>query len=367
MKPIRILQVVTTMNRGGLETMLMNYYRQLDKGKIQFDFLTHRNDPAQYDEEIEALGGKIYHLPILNPFSKNYRYELSRFFKTHPEYKIVHSHLDCLSAIPLNYARKHGVPIRIAHGHSASQNKNMKYIVKRYYKRLIPEYATKIFACGDKAGTWMFGKNKYEVFYNAIDAERYVYSLNTARKVRAQINIPSDALVVGHVGRMDHAKNQSYIIDIFMNFHKEHQNSHLVLIGSGPLRDELKQKSVIYGIHNSVHFLGVRSDVPDLMQAMDCLLFPSLFEGLSLVMIEAQAAGLPVLASSAVSKECAITDLVKFMSLDEAPEKWANKLWRMVQQTKRRNTYEEIVVAHYDIKANVKWLEEFYQSQYTLD
>lgn len=367
MKPIRVLHVVTNMDRGGLETMLMNYYRQVDRDRIQFDFLTHRAETAAYDDEIEALGGKIFHLPLLNPFSKNYLYELDRFFKTNPEYKIVHSHLDCMSALPLSHAKKNGVPVRIAHGHSASQNKDLKYILKLFYKRLIPKYATKVFACGYKAGDWMFGKNRYEVFYNAINAERYIYSPNTSHQAREQLHIPADAFVVGHVGRMDAAKNQSYVIDVFEELHRVHPKSHLILIGNGPLRDVLKQKAETYGLNDVIHFLGIRSDVPELLQAMDCLLFPSLFEGLGIATIEAQAAGLPVLSSSNVPKESAITNLVEFMTLDESPHKWAEKLWQMVQMNKRRNTYNEIVAAHFDIKTKSKWLEEFYLSQHTVD
>ena len=155
MKPIRILYVVTYMGRGGLETMLMNYYRQIDRNEVQFDFLVHRDFEADYDKEILKLGGKIYHLPRLNPWDYRYLKKLDEFFQQHKEYKIVHSHLDCMAGIPLKYAKKNGIPVRIAHAHSKSQDKDFKYPLKLWMKRMIPRYATKLFACGEEAGEWM--------------------------------------------------------------------------------------------------------------------------------------------------------------------------------------------------------------------
>ena len=157
-EPIRVLQVVTHMNRGGLETMLMNYYRNIDRNKVQFDFLTHRpeNEKKDYDDEIRGLGGKIYHMPVLNPFSPSYMKSLDRFFKEHKEYKIVHSHLDCLSAYPLKAAKKNGVPVRIAHAHTTLVDTNLKKYIKLFSKKKISKYATNLFACGQRAGKWMF-------------------------------------------------------------------------------------------------------------------------------------------------------------------------------------------------------------------
>ena len=147
MRQIRVLQVVTYMGRGGLETMLMNYYRKIDREKIQFDFLVHRDFETDYDEEIQRLGGRIYRLSRLNPVSKVYLDQLDSFFKEHREYRIVHSHLDCMAGIPLKYAKKNGVPVRIAHAHNSNQTKDKKYLLKLLYKRMIPKYATDFYAC----------------------------------------------------------------------------------------------------------------------------------------------------------------------------------------------------------------------------
>ena len=198
-QPIRILQVVTYMGRGGLETMLMNYYRQIDREKIQFDFLTHREFQADYDDEIEGMGGKIYRLPKLIPWSLNYRKALSVFFREHPEYRIVHVHQDCLSSIVLKCAKKHHVPERIAHSHSSSQEKNFKFLIKAYYKQFIPKYATELYACGKQSGEWMFNGAPFHVINNAIDVRKYIYSPVCAQKKRKELGISEDILVLGHV------------------------------------------------------------------------------------------------------------------------------------------------------------------------
>ena len=185
-EPIRVLQVVTYMGRGGLETMLMNYYRNIDRDKVQFDFLTHRDERWDYDDEIESLGGKIYHLPKLNPFSKSYLNALDKFFKEHKEYQIVHCHQDCLSGVVLKVAKKNGVRFTIAHAHSASQDKNLKYIIKALAKKNIKKYSDKMFACGEEAGKWMFETDNFEVLNNAIDTDLYAYNKEKADKVKEE-------------------------------------------------------------------------------------------------------------------------------------------------------------------------------------
>ena len=195
---IRVLQVVTYMGRGGLETMLMNYYRHMDRSKIQFDFLVHRDFEADYDKEILELGGKIYHVSRLVPWSRSYRRELKKFLQEHPEYKIVHVHQDCLSTVALRCAKECDVPVRIAHSHSSSAVKNMKYLIKLHYMKQIPKYATHMFACGKQAGDWMFSGSEYEIIRNAIDTTKYQYSFNVAEQVRNELEIDKN-IIIGHV------------------------------------------------------------------------------------------------------------------------------------------------------------------------
>lgn len=355
---IRVLQVVTYMGRGGLETMLMNYYRNIDRDKVQFDFLTHRDERWDYDDEIESLGGKIYHLPKLNPFSKSYLNALDKFFKEHKEYQIVHCHQDCLSGFVLKVAKKNGVKFTIAHSHNANQDKNLKYLIKVFEKRKIPKYADKLFACGDEAGRWMFNTDNFEVLNNAIDTDLYTYNKEKADKVKKEFSI-ENKFVVGHVGRFSTQKNHEFLIDIFNEVQKIKEDSVLMLVGDGDLRPEMEQKVRDLQIENKVIFTGVRSDVNDLMQGMDVFLFPSLYEGLGIVLIEAQAAGLKCVISDTIPKDGVLTDDVACRSLTQSPIVWANEILKY-QEYKRTNNKEIIKKADYDIKNNAKTLEQFY-------
>lgn len=359
---IRILQIVTYMGRGGLETMLMNYYRHIDRNKVQFDFLVHRDFEADYDKEIQELGGKIYHVSRLVPWSKGYRKELKDFFYEHPEYKIVHVHQDCLSAVALQCAEECGVPVRIAHSHSSSAVKNIKYPIKLYYMRKIPKYATHLFSCGKQAGDWMFSGNSYDIMRNAIDVKRYQYSFDKAQMIRQKLNLDGKR-VIGHVGNFTPAKNHSFLLDIFQQLLEKDRNVCLLLVGGGEGMTAIREKVNTMGIKDKVIFTGVRSDVNQLMQAMDVFVFPSLYEGLPVTMIEAQAAGLPCIISDCVSEECVVTTgLVTSVSLDESPKVWAEKILQQSKKVKENHTCE-IEKAGYDIATSAKELEWFYLQQ----
>lgn len=361
MEVLRILQVVTYMGRGGLESMLMNYYRHIDRDKIQFDFLTHRQERWDYDDEIEMLGGRIFRLPVLNPFSHTYRRNLRNFFENHPEYQIIHVHQDCMSSVILKVAKQHRVKVRIAHSHSCSQDKNIKYLIKMYYKRFIPKYSTYRFACSEEAGKWMFNGAEFDIMNNAIDAKAYSYNEDKRMKMRRILNIPKDSLVVGHVGRFCYPKNHTFLIDIFAHLCSQKQ-AYLLLVGDGELRLQIEKKVKALHLEDKVIFTGIRSDVADLMQAMDVFVFPSNYEGLPVTMVEAQAAGLPCIISDKVPIECKKTNLVQQLSLEDSTEKWVNEIINLAK-TERRNVYEEIKSSGFDIKENANKLMEFYFSQ----
>ena len=363
MEPVRVLHVVAYMGRGGLETMLMNYYRKIDRSKIQFDFLVHRDFEADYDQEIRDLGGRIYKLPRLNPLSKTYLKELDRFFKKHKEYKIVHSHLDCMAGIPLKYSKRNGVPIRIAHAHSSNQTKDKKYLLKLIYKRNIRKNATDLFACARDAGRWMFGCDRFHVMNNAIDAGAYAVNAKTAAEVRQELGVSGDAFVVGHVGRFAPPKNHKFIVRIFAEVVKVKPDAFLLFVGDGDLRKETEELTVDLGIRNRVIFAGMRTDVNRVLQAMDVFLFPSTYEGLPLSIIEAQAAGIPCLISDKVPIECRKTDLVRQLSLQESPDIWKDAVIAAGEMLKR-DTSGEIIKAGFDIASNAKWLEDFYFNKY---
>lgn len=363
MTPIRILQVVTHMERGGLETMLMNYYRHIDREKLQFDFLVHRSERAAYDDEIESLGGRIYRLPRLVPWSGSYLTALNNFFDEHPEYKVIHVHQDCLSSVILKAAKQHDIPVRIAHSHSANQDKNLKYPSKLWYKRSIPKYATNLFACGKDAGDWMFGGAPYKIINNAIDAAAYTYNPETRLRVRTELGL-GDRFVVGHVGRFNPQKNHTFLIEIFAALLKKEPSAVLLLVGNGDDMPKAETKVQSLGIAKNVRFLGVCSDVAELMQAMNVFVFPSLYEGLPVTMVEAQASGLPCLISDKVPRECILTNgLVNVMPLSASPDTWAEKIIEM-RNIPRTDRHAEIAAHGFDINTEAVKFQEFYLSAY---
>ena len=359
MKPIRILHVVTYMGRGGLETMLMNYYRQIDRSKVQFDFLVHRDFEADYDDEILKLGGKIYHMPRLNPWDYHYLKKLDEFFQQHKEYKIVHSHLDCLSAYPLKAAKKNGVPVRIAHAHTTLVDTNLKKYIKLFSKKKISKYATNLFACGQRAGKWMFEGQPFQIMNNAIDTKKYLFCLETREKIRKEFHISEDEYVIGHVGNFTLPKNHTFIINLFYEICKKNKKVKLILVGGGNDGSQYKEKAEKLKIADKIIFTGVRNDVPDLMQAFDVFLFPSIYEGLPVTLVEAQAAGLHCIVSDQVTREVAITKLIEFISLDENINTWIDCILKYKNST-RENMLQKIQRGKYDIVENARWLEEFY-------
>lgn len=367
--PIRILNLFTILDRGGAETLTMNYYRNIDRREVQFDFMVHRETPGAYDAEIKALGGRIFHMPPIRPWTAaQYRTMVRHFYAEHPEYRIIHSHMSELGYYDFIEAKAAGVPVRICHAHSRPYGFDLKSPVRWYYKKRMLPYITHMFMCGEPSGEWLFGKknrNRFVQMNNAIDARLYRYDLGKREAVRSALGIPADCMVVGHVGRFDPPKNHKFIIEIFCALHQAHPRTCLLLVGNdtGDLGAEIHEKVAALGLEDAVQFLGVRSDVSDLLQGMDVFLFPSLFEGLSVASIEAQAAGLPVILSDTVSLECKKTNLVHVVSLKAAPSVWAEKVWE-AGHTERSDRYEEIRSAGFDIEENAKWLEQFYLNLY---
>lgn len=377
MKEIRVLQVFTVMNRGGAESMIMNYYRNIDRTKVQFDFLVHRKERGHFDDEIALLGGKIFRMqPIKFETLVSYQKELDRFFLLHNEYAIIHSHLNALSKFVLKKAMKFNVPIRIAHSHIAlttfryqsffrkdiSFKENFKILFKTYIKKSVSKYATHYFACGIDAGNWLFGKeniHKVSIINNAIDASKFEYNAEVSKKNKRELSV-ENKLVIGHIGRFNTQKNHLFLIDIFKEIQKIQVNSVLLLIGEGDLMSAVKEKIKSYNLENAVHLLGVKSDVSYYLQAMDIFLFPSLYEGLPVTLIEAQAAGLKVITSENVSKEAKLTNLVEFVSLEKPATYWATKVLECFSEYERPKTFSLISESGYDIKVNALELQQFY-------
>jgi glycosyltransferase involved in cell wall biosynthesis len=378
MAVIRVLQVFTIMDRGGAESMIMSYYRQLDKSKVQFDFLVHRPEKGAYENEIEQLGGHIYKLPTINPLNPiPYYNNLRAFFKAHPYYKIIHSHINTFSAFPLKIAKEFEIPCRIAHAHIAMEKFTLSYlfiknerttdklkkIVKLFLRRRISKYPTHYFSCGQKAGKWLFGNTPFKTMNNAIDSEKFKYNTILEQNYKKKFNITNE-FIIGHIGRFDTQKNHVFLLQIFSSLLKKHPNSKLLLIGDGPLKKFIEETAKNLLITNSIDFLGVRDDIPNLFQIMDVFVFPSLFEGLPVTLIEAQASGTKIVASDTISDEVNLTGLIDFLSLRETPEFWANKIGEIKKTKIIKMDLKNSIVKHgYDIVSNAKKMETFYLQQ----
>ena len=281
---IIVAHIMGKWNGGGVESVVMNYYKNIDRNRIQFHFLCDEDSTDIPYEEIEKLGGKVIVIP---PYQKLFEYqkELYRIFKEN-NYKIVHSHINALSVFPLRIAKKAGVPIRIAHSHSTSNKKEWKKnILKMILRPLSKLYANKYFACTEYAGKWLFGKKVVErkelnVINNAIDLKKFEFNKNAREDLRKELGIKEDVLVIGHVGRFMKQKNHEFLIDVFNELIKKDENSILILIGQGPLLNDMKQKVRDLNIEDKVKFIGQVTNVEKYYNIMDVFLFPSIYEGL---------------------------------------------------------------------------------------
>jgi len=359
---MRILQVVTIMNRGGLETMLMNYYREIDRSRLQFDFLVHREGRGHYDDEIERLGGRIYRMPMLRPGRyRQYFRELERFFAEYPEYPVVHAHNNENSSFVLRAAKNAGVPCRIAHSHLSDLAIDYKLPFRLYARSVMQGQPTHYFACSENAGRWLFGRNKpVTVLNNAVNAAEFRYNPTLRERVRAELGA-GDRLVIGHIGRFTRQKNHRFLLDIFQAVRDRRPDALLVLAGEGDLLAETAAKADRLGIAASVRFLGVRRDIPALLQSFDLFLFPSLFEGLPVVLVEAQAAGLACLVADTITREADMTGRVGFASLKASPEAWAERILGLPLE--HADTAEAIARSGYDTRTMADWLSDYYRRQ----
>lgn len=356
---IRVLEVVNDMHRAGLETMLMNYYRNIDRDEIQFDFLTHRPHESDYDEEIKSLGGKIYHAPRLYPqnYPSYFKY-MKKFFAEHPEYKIVHSHIDAMSYLPLKAAKEANVPIRIAHSHNTSIDKDFKYPLKVYFKHRIPKVANFYAACGQAAGHFLFPGKKFKFIPNAIDPDKFLFNPEVRKDYREKLGFTNENFVIGHVGRLSYQKNHKFLVKVFKKVHEKSPNARLVLVGVGEKEQEIKRQVHELQLDNFVQFLGNRSDVNNLYQAFDVFVMPSLFEGIPVVGIEAQFAGLPIIFSDKVPKEVDFSNQCEFLSLNYPILYWRDKILEF--KDRQTNYIKSVMSSVYNIKKATPILEGYY-------
>lgn len=364
---IRVLQVFHGMDCGGAENMIMNLYRNIDRSKVQFDFLVHTKKKCFFDDEITQLGGRIFSVPYFNIKNTiSYKKALNVFFKAHPEIKIVHGHLGSCAHIYLSVAKKCGC-FTIAHSHNTlPTDKSLKNVMYRLFSFRTRKVADYFMACGKQAGLDRFGKqivesDRFRVLNNAIETTRYVYNPETRKRMRAELGI-ENAFVIGHIGRFNYQKNHEFLIDIFYEVLKKEPKARLLLVGDGDLRPQIEAKIKKLGIVDKVIMTGVRKDVPDILQAMDCFVFPSHYEGLPVTVIEAQAACLPCVISENITSEVNISGKVQYISIASEPVSWIEQIFSSSQE-KRDNTLSIIVNNGYDIISSAKELSEFYMNK----
>ena len=356
---IRVAQVIG-MSDGGVASVIMSLYRAIDKSKVQFDFLVESKSKIINKDEIEQLGGKVVIIPSYsNPFK--YMKALKNIFKEN-KYDIVHSNMSTLSVFTLKAAKQAGIKVRISHSHSTANKKEWKKtLMKTLLKPFAKVYATDYFACSALAGAYLFGKksmDKGEVYIvnNAIDLKKFAYSEEKRDMIRKQYGI-GDKFVVGHIGRMQQQKNQLFLLEIFNELLKKENNAKLLLIGDGPLRSDLEKKIELLNIKDKVVLTGNVANPYHYYSAMDCFLLPSLYEGLPIVGVEAQANGLPCYFADTITKEVNISGNVEFGSINDSPAKWAEN----IMKKKMRSVENKLSGSKYDIYTEAKRLLKKYQ------
>lgn len=366
-EPLRVLHVIGAMDRGGAETLVMNVYRNIDRSKIQFDFLVNESRQCDYDSEIESLGGKFYRIPRYRIFNYvNYAKACKSFFSSH-SYQIVHGHIALPWAIYLPQAKQHGM-FTIAHSHAQNFPLSPAELAFRASTHPVRNIADYFLACSEQAGIDRYGKaivnsDKFHLLQNGIDVEAGRFNIDVRNEVRAELGISNDAPVFGHVGRLTAVKNHDFLLKTFKAIREQLPNAQLLLLGRGELEDKLRNECVELGLTDSAHFLGVRDDVARVLSAMDVFVFTSFKEGLSLALVEAQASGLPCLASTGVPELAKVRSQTSFLDLSAGAEYWAEqgiKAYRNANLSSRASAYLDARKAGYDIQESAKWLEDFY-------
>lgn len=349
-----------TMDRGGVSTFMINIYDRIDHNKFQIDFLVHTDLEGIRDKEILDKGGKIFRVPAKSKHPlRNYMQIREIIQKGH--YDIIHSHADAGNAFILSIAKSCGVPVRISHCHNTNYTSGnfLRRFLNEKTKRAVVKYATQRWACSRKAGEWLYGvESEFSVIPNAIEVESFIYQQDLARELRQTLKL-QDKFIIGHVGRFEPQKNHTFILDVFEEIIKEQKEAHLVLIGRGYLEEAIKQQAKEKNILQHISFLGERSDIANIIQIFDVVLMPSLFEGLSIAMVELQANGLSIICSDTISEEINLTGNVNFLSLDAPLSTWSRAV--LTSNMRDEGALDKIIAKGYDIKSLVSRIEKDYE------
>lgn len=366
----RILHITEMLSAAGIESFIMNVYRNIDRSKIQFDFLVLRDQKEFYDNEISSLGGEKYfvHSEIKNTLARvlDESRQIKTFLEQH-HYDVVHIHYTTpLRAFYLKAAKEAGVPVRIYHSHSAavSGKSKLKLAVYKYCQNVIDKYATDCFACSEAAAKWVFSErtlkeNKVKIIHNGIDINRFLFNESIREEYRAKLGL-EDSFTLINTGRFTEQKNQSFILDIVDGLKKEGHNIKLLLLGDGPLKDSYESRVKQLGLEDSVLFLGVKPNVQDYLFAADCYVMPSFYEGLPVAGIEAECSGLPCFFSDNITEEVELGNQTHFLPLEAGRNVWVNKVMNCEPNENRAKATDYVRVAGYDIHDVAEKMTNFY-------
>lgn len=369
MSLVRVLHITEKLQSAGIESFIMNLYRRIDRSKVQFDFLVLRNEHEFYEDEIKKLGGCKYFIESRKKNTLLRIYEesklLKEFLREH-HYDIVHIHYTTpLRAPYLEILKKMGVKTRIYHSHSAFVDGKgfLKSVIYGYMRKKIEKCATHFFACSEVGAEWMFSRKilkqkKYRVIYNGIDTQKFAYDEESRNAIRSELNLDEKKVLI-HTGRFLEQKNHSFIIDVFAALIKKMPNTALLLLGIGPLQDEMKQKVHTMELDKSVIFLDVKPDVYRYLSAADCYIMPSLYEGLPVAAVEAECSGLPCVFSTNITQEVALTQNVTFLKLSDSVEIWVDSIMQMLN-VRREDCSDAVRTSGYDMQDVASKMENFY-------
>lgn len=365
MEPIRVLHIVTSLNMGGIENFIMTNYRNIDRTRIQFDFLKHRDSHDYFDDEVLSLGGKIYSVPPINPLKqKQYDSDVRQFFKEYKqEYSIVHSHINTFSAYPLKIAKEEGVGVRIAHAHATTTRLDVKTPFRIYTKKVLNNFITDAFACSNDAGKWLFGDLPFTMIPNAINSEKYLFQDSIREDVRNELGI-AKKFVIGVVAGLTPIKNHRFLVEIFPDILKRLPDAQLVFVGEGGARTGIERLVKALELNDRVLFTGLRNDINRVLQGFDVFALPSFSEGFPISLLEAETVGIPCIASSGVPTDVKLFDDMNttFISIKDK-NMWIEKIVSLYDAEKRCWA-NEVSHTQYDVKNNVNFLMEFYEQKY---
>jgi glycosyltransferase involved in cell wall biosynthesis len=371
----KILHVVGKMNPGGIETLLMNIYRNIDRDRFDFHFAVQSNEPAFYDDEIRTLGGTIIVQPPPKDGLATFKRKFIENIRKYGPYDVVHSHVFGFSGYILKLAHKLGIPIRISHSHNTHDSRKsslLRRVYRMYMCLLIKKHATHMLGCSRDACVSLFGTRCFEdprvtIFPNAIQLEPFAKLPVDRSKLKQRLGFAKDEILIGHIGRFHQQKNHTFLLNIFSSFAKIRPTSKLLLVGDGPLRKSIELQAIDLGIADNVLFLGLRKDIPEILGALDAFVLPSLYEGLGIVLIEAQAAGVPCLISDVVPYEADLgLGMISRLSTRDTSQRWSDMLEELIHRRKEIPDWEQRSIAlaqhGYDIRVSTSKLERLYEN-----